>query len=440
MKSLTITLGKCSPATSLQSFLPEWHLQESLNVSEQEIERAVQSLSSKKALPKGQAPAGLGFEYVVKVLHEDFQHRFSPGLINMPNDWRQSHIAFIPKLGKPPNSPANLRPISLLPAIPKLLARVVAQRMKPFLLEAVSSIPQFAYTRNRQTADAVDRVMAHCQQVRCRVAENRYNPFKQGHTRAKFTGGMQLSLDPAKAFDKLPRQCLLQALERISLPEDLVSLILYIHDNALMCFSKGDDNVKMSTGSGIRQGCGLAPLLWVAFTVLFFDKFTQYLSLDQISGFADDLHMHWVLDEPRHFRNACAQVGYILADLTEMGMQVSVDKTEILLALAGPSYNQVAAPYVKRRKQEGYLQVSGKAGPINLPIKNSHTYLGIKISYQHFERLTMQYRLQQSWQAFHRLSGFYAPSKSHFFKDCGCGRYAFSPSPDMDWIQLGLMK
>ncbi|CAE7293723.1 unnamed protein product, partial [Symbiodinium pilosum] len=39
------------------------------------------------------------------------------------------------------------------------------------------------------------------------------------------------------------------------------------------------------------------------------------------AGFADDLHMHWVLDEPRHFRNACAQVGYILADLTEMGMQ-----------------------------------------------------------------------------------------------------------------------
>ena len=167
----------------------------------------------------------------------------------------------------------------------------------------------------------------------------------------------------------------------------------------------------MKTGSGIRQGCGLAPLLWVSFTVLLFDKFTQYLSLNQISGFADDLHMHWVFDEPRQFRNARAQVGFILSDLADMGMQVSVDKTVILLALAGPSYTQVTAPYVKRRRKERYLLVAVRAGPVNLPIKTSHTYLGIKISYQNFERLTMQHRLQQSWQAFHRLSSFLCSKK-----------------------------
>ena len=92
----------------------------------------------------------------------------------------------------------------------------------------------------------------------------------------------------------------------------------------------------MKTGSGIRQGCGLAPLLWVSFTVLLFDKFTQYLSLSQISGFADNLHMHWIFDEPRQFRNACAQVGFILSDLADMGMQVSVDKTVHTVSIGGP--------------------------------------------------------------------------------------------------------
>ena len=53
-----------------------------------------------------------------------------------------------------------------------------------------------------------------------------------------------------------------------------------------------------------------------------------------------------------------------------------------------------------------YLKVVTKNGPVQLPIKTSHSYLGIKISYQHYERLTMQHRLQQSWQAFHRLSSF----------------------------------
>ena len=389
--------------------LPEWHLQSPLEISQHEIRQAVRSLSAKKALPKGHAPSGLwkaGEDFVVRVLHSDFSSRFIPGKIDMPADWHTSFITLIPKPGKPPTSPQNLRPISLLPAIPKLLARIAAQRLRPYLLEAVHHIPQFAYIAHRQTSDSIDRVMAHCQQIRTRTANNRFNPFKPGQGRAKFSGGMQLSLDLAKAFDKMPRHYLLQALERISLPEDLISLILYIHDNALMCFSKGDASLTMSTGSGVRQGCGLAPLLWVAFTVLLFDRFSEYLSIDQITGFADDLHMHWVLQDPLHFRNACAQVGFVLTDLADMGMQVSTDKTVILLALTGPSYDKVTAPYIQRRKKERYLKVVTRAGPVILPIKSSHVYLGVKISYRNFERQTMQYRLQQSWQAFHRLSSF----------------------------------
>ena len=171
--------------------LPEWHLQSPLNISHHEIRQAVRSLSAKKALPKGQAPSSLwkaGEDFVVKVLHSDFSERFGQGKISMPADWRTSFIALIPKPGKPPTSPQNLRPISLLPAIPKLLARIAAQRLRPFLLEAVHHIPQFAYIAHRRTSDSIDRVMAHCQQIRTRVADNRFNPFKPGQGRAKFAG------------------------------------------------------------------------------------------------------------------------------------------------------------------------------------------------------------------------------------------------------------
>ena len=110
--------------------LPEWHLQSPLNISHQEIRQAVRSLSAKKALPKGHAPSSLwkaGEDFVVKVLHSDFSARFGQGKISTPADWHTSFIALIPKPGKPPTSPQNLRPISLLPAIPKLLARIAAQ-------------------------------------------------------------------------------------------------------------------------------------------------------------------------------------------------------------------------------------------------------------------------------------------------------------------------
>ena len=79
--------------------------------------------------------------------------------------------------------------------------------------------------------------------------------------------------------------------------------------------------------------------------------------------------MQWVLEEPRHFRNACAQVGFILTDLADMGMQVSTDKTVILLALAGPSYDKVTSPHVLRRRKDRYLKVTTKNGPVQLPIK-----------------------------------------------------------------------
>ena len=82
--------------------------------------------------------------------------------------------------------------------------------------------------------------------VLSKVSANRFNPFSTLN-RAKFIGGMQLSLDLAKAFDKMPRHLLLMALERIALPEVLISLILYIHDNATMKFQKVESH---SSGFG----------------------------------------------------------------------------------------------------------------------------------------------------------------------------------------------
>ena len=49
------------------------------------------------------------------------------------------------------------------------------------------------------------------------------------------------------------------------------------------------------------------------------------------------------------------------------------------------------------------LVVSTHSGRVLLPIKKEHTYLGAKISYGHFARATVNYRITQSWAAFNRL-------------------------------------
>ena len=91
-----------------------------------------------------------------------------------------------------------------------MLARIAADRLKPYLETAAHNMPQFAYLTKRQTLDSIDRVMAHCINIRVKIAENRNNPFRT-RARASFTGGTQLSLDMAKAFDRMPRSLLLRS-------------------------------------------------------------------------------------------------------------------------------------------------------------------------------------------------------------------------------------
>ena len=137
-------------------------------------------MSHKKALPKEQAPAiywRIHPEPIADALYEDFARRFGPGPIHMPKEWHQAFIALLPKPQKPPTTPGNLRPISVLPAVSKLLARIAAQRLRPLLEDAMKAQPQYAYLISRQTTDALDRAYAHSQLINKQVASIRPDPF-----------------------------------------------------------------------------------------------------------------------------------------------------------------------------------------------------------------------------------------------------------------------
>ena len=397
--------------------LNPWFMPEPLSFAESEVLAAIRSMPEGKALPPGDAPAALWrvtSQSLAPALTAQLNSALRVGRLCFPPRWHESHAVLIPKVGKPPTKPANLRPIALLPGSAKVLAKLAADRLRPFVQSALENTPQFAYLAGREAAQALDRVLSHCSGVRSDVQSTRIRPSPHAHTRSKpsrfagsrLVGGLQLSLDLAKAYDKLPRARLLEALARVQAPAPLQALIMFIHDNSMVVLERHGLRESVALGRGVRQGCGLSPLLWLSYMLLIFDKLSLYVPNSAITCFADDFHLAWRFHRTFEFRNACTLLPRILQDFSDLGMEVSVEKTVVLLALSGPDAPGILRDYTQRTKAGRYLVLKHPAGTWRLPIKSSHTYLGVKIGYGLFERQSLQYRLSQSWTAFHRLNAF----------------------------------
>ena len=383
-------------------------LSEALHIEEWEVESALRSLPAGKALPPGQVPARLwklAEKSVATALLHDFNVALQPGELHFPQHWHDSYLTLLAKPQKPPNCPANLRPINLLAAEAKILARIAAKRLQPLVQQALHGFPQFAYAQHRQTADALDRVMSHCFRIRDQLKGQHRSAFRarSGAPNSDLIGGLQVSIDLTKAYDRLPRRVLRQALERVHAPDSLVELILYIHDHAKICICRHDKQEEISMGRGVRQGCGLSPLLWIAFTLLLHDSMTAHIPLQCQTSYADDFHLMWEFTKAQEFRQACAVIPKLLSCLHSFGMEVSLDKTVALLAIKGPAAEALLQKFTKTVKGAKVLRLFQAGGELTLPLRREHDYLGVKISYHQYERATVKHRTALAWVAFNRL-------------------------------------
>ena len=390
---------------------PVWTLHEGLWPTLGEVTSALASLPSNKALPSGHAPAVLwrqNVDSLAPVVTQQLQRALGPGQLCFPESWHLSYMVLIPKEGKPPTAPQHLRPICLLPAMSKITARILAGRLRPYLEQALHRVPQFAYLRSRQTNDALDKVLSHCHQIRQQLGSYRNSIFdkRAGVQHRHFCGGLQVSLDLSKAFDRIPRARLYQALVRVGAPSDLASAIMYVHDSASIVLERHGLYETVPLASGIRQGCGLSPLLWLAFTLILYDDLLPICPADAITCFADDFHVQWNLAHPRDFRNACQQILRIFEVFENHGMTIATDKTVVLMAMKGPEVPKLLQEFVQRRGPDRLLVLPRTVGSLLIPIKTSHKYLGVHIGYGKFERVTLTARLRLSWIAFGRLRTF----------------------------------
>ena len=113
---------------------------------------------------------------------------------------------------------------------------------------------QFGFRKNRSTADAI-----HC--VR-RIAE---------HGEQTKTPTHMVLLDWAKAFDKINREALYVAMEKMNVPKKYINVIKAMYTNTRFNITmEGQTSSWLAQETGIRQGCPLSPYLFLIIMTTFF--------------------------------------------------------------------------------------------------------------------------------------------------------------------------
>ncbi len=163
----------------------------------------------------------------------------------VPAEWRDGIITALYKGKGSKTDCGNYRPITLLSVPGKVFAHVLLARIKPLLL--TNRRPQQSgFTTGRSAADAVLalRLLAEIHREFGRPLDVIY-------------------IDLKAAFDSVDRAALWKSLEGIGAPAVIMDLIRDLHTHTTSRVRVGDEfSPVISTTSGVRQGCVLAPDLF----------------------------------------------------------------------------------------------------------------------------------------------------------------------------------
>lgn len=145
----------------------------------------------------------------------------------------------------------NMRPITVLPALGKLVTKGLTDRANDVLV-AHPDIMDSA-----QRAFLKDGYLAQCLDVVVDVFED-WNESKRGRSPL-----FAISYDQKKAYDSVNRDTLRASLERFNVPERFIDIVLSGLEDAYSCVrTHGGLTDRFKLGSSVRQGDPLSPLVF----------------------------------------------------------------------------------------------------------------------------------------------------------------------------------
>ena len=183
--------------------------------------------------------------------------------LTFPDAWKVAIVTPIHKSGDQKN-PGNFRPISILPALSKILEKVVCSQLTSYLItNHVLSPSQYAYRPSHSTEDAV-----------LDIVEWAARSVDAGDV-ASLT-----SIDLSKAFDSIDHQLLLTKLEWYGISSHWFSSYLSGRSQLV----RGGSTAALPLSHGVPQGSIVGPILFL----LFANDLSCFLPHGHLVSYADD--------------------------------------------------------------------------------------------------------------------------------------------------------
>ncbi|GFR89314.1 retrovirus-related Pol polyprotein LINE-1 [Elysia marginata] len=236
-------------AHHIQSRLPTSVSQTTRPDEEKEVRASINNLNNGRA-PGSDNISGELLKFaphlidnkIAKILNQTFERHEDLNI-------NEGLLIALPKPGKPKGPPQNLRPITLLNSIRKVLSTIVLNRIRP-KIETNISHSKSGFRPNRSTSDVV---WAH----RWLSAKILNTPNLQ----LNITG-----IDMSAAFDTIDRTLLLKTLREIINEDELRIVQFLLSKTTLDVKINGTNTTQLfTTNVGTPQGDSLSPVLFIVY-------------------------------------------------------------------------------------------------------------------------------------------------------------------------------
>ena len=241
-------------------------------VSEVDVIKALRSISTNASGVDGISAKfiKLCIPYVAPVLTHIVNCSLESGIF--PSRWKFATVKPIKKCLNP-LSPSDYRPISILPAMSKVLEKLVCSQIVKYLnLNNLMDCYQSGFRSQHSTATALLKVT---------------DDLFQGIDESKIS--LLVLIDYSKAFDRVNHNILLAKMESLGISNSAIHWFTsYLSNRTQRVVVDSDSSSWITLANGVPQGSILGPLL---FTILVSD-IHKYISSGKHHMYADDVQVY----------------------------------------------------------------------------------------------------------------------------------------------------